>query len=579
MFKKMIGSWTVGKKLYASFGVVLLLLVSIVGISLVEIEKMNQTTQEITEVWMLRSVTASQINYQVEHLIKLDQDVLLEADTTKLKDLDTQVQEQMTSINTDLERYKDTFDASSVDDDQRASLANLTVALADYSKLHTQFMELGQTVNIVAGAGQQTDQVNTLLTDVDASFAVMKVSMDELLKFGIEGGLSKATEAGNVTDHVKWTLYISGIVAILLSLILAAVITLNISKPVRAVSTALKKIAEGDLSQRTIQVRNKDEIGELVGSLNGMIANVRQLMGGIQETSALVAATSEQILNSSEQASQTAERVTETMQEVATGSENQQLSSEETARAMEEMAQGIQRIAEASSEVSDYSSVAVGEAHAGNKQIEQVKLSVNSIHDSVGKAGEQIHLLKARSQDIGQMVDIIRAISTQTNLLSLNAAIEAARAGEHGKGFAVVAGEVRKLAEQSNESAKKITELVAQVIHDTDKSVQLMNVGLVEVGVGLTAVQNAGDAFKRIVRGSEEVASKIQEVAASAEQMSASSEQVSASILEMNLIAKKASEQARTVAESGEEQLASMQEITASASSLSAATQDLNGLA
>lgn len=170
-------------------------------------------------------------------------------------------------------------------------------------------------------------------------------------------------------------------------------------------------------------------------------------------------------------------------------------------------------------------------------------------------------------------------MSEQTNLLALNAAIEAARAGSHGQGFAVVAGEVRKLAEQSAESAQKIAGLVTQVIADTDKSVQLMHVGLEEVGHGISAVTSAGNAFKSIVRSSEEVAGKIQEVAAAAEQMAASSQQVTASATEMNGIAKQASQQAKAVAAYSKEQLVSMEGIAASTAELSNIAQALNDAA
>jgi len=579
MGKRRYLTWTVGNKLYASFGTLLLLLIAMAGISLVEMEKMNRSNREITEVWMLRSVTASQISYQIEHMIGLDKSLLMEREDAKLGSLDTEVLEQMETTLAHLKKYRETLQESKADDQQRAMLANLEAAVNDYGKIHEQFKMFGKTVNIVHGAGNRVSEVNTLLINADRAFASMKTNIDELLDMGITGGLAKADEAARVTRDVRLTLYISGLITILISLGLAGAITRNISLPVRAVSAALRQAAEGDLSQKGLRVKNKDELGELVNSLNGMIARTRALMGDIQQTSFRVADHAKQILSSSEQASQLAESVNDTMQEITVGSQNQQTSSEESARAMDEMAGGVQRIAQASSEVSEYSNIAVEEARAGGMQLEQVKRSVDGIQEAVVKAGNQINLLKVHSQSIGQMVDLIQAISAETNLLALNAAIEAARAGEHGRGFAVVAGEVRKLAEQSNTSADKIIELVQRVAGDTDKSVQLMNAGLSEVSAGMSAVVGAGEAFARIIRSSEEVAGRIQEVAASAEEMSASSEQVSATLADMNNTAHQSAGQARTIADSSEGQLASIQAIAGSAGTLNETAQEMSELA
>lgn len=135
-----------------------------------------------------------------------------------------------------------------------------------------------------------------------------------------------------------------------------------------------------------------------------------------------------------------------------------------------------------------------------------------------------------RSKEIGQIVDTISGIAGQTNLLALNAAIEAARAGEQGRGFAVVAEEVRKLAEQSQEAAKKIAELIGEIQGDTDKAVIAMNEGTREVKTGAEVVNVAGAAFREIAEMVTQVSGQVKEISAALQQMASGSRQVASSV-------------------------------------------------
>ena len=150
------------------------------------------------------------------------------------------------------------------------------------------------------------------------------------------------------------------------------------------------------------------------------------------------------------------EKVAISIQEVSSSAEKQTSSVDKNAESLNELTQGIAHIAESSSNVSDLSLQTIQLAEEGEKAVQSTKEQMNSIHQSVTESNAKIQTLYERSQEISAILDVITGIANQTNLLSLNAAIEAARAGEHGKGFAVVADEVKKLAEQSQSSAKQI---------------------------------------------------------------------------------------------------------------------------
>ena len=172
-------------------------------------------------------------------------------------------------------------------------------------------------------------------------------------------------------------------------------------------------------------------------------------------------------------------------------------------------------------------------------------------------------------------MDTIAGIAGQTNLLALNAAIEAARAGEQGRGFAVVAEEVRKLAEQSQEAAKKIAELIGEIQGDTDKAVVAMNDGTREVKTGAEVVNAAGVAFQEISGLVTQVSSQVKEISAAIQQMASGSQQIVDSVKRIDGLSKTSAGEAQSVSAATEEQLASMEEIAGSSEALSKLAQDL----
>ncbi|MFD2369045.1 methyl-accepting chemotaxis protein [Brevibacillus sp. GCM10020057] len=296
---------------------------------------------------------------------------------------------------------------------------------------------------------------------------------------------------------------------------------------------------------------------ELQGTYRIIESSVKQLQ-----------ATSKQLSRSLQAITQNANHVTKTIQEVASGSENQVRGTEESARAMNEMSVGIQRIAESTSSIAEGAEETNQEARTGNQSIQTAINQMDSIKQSVEKTSVVVKTLGDRSTEITQILNVITGIASQTNLLALNAAIEAARAGEHGRGFAVVADEVRKLAEQSNESANQIAHLIAEIQQETVNAVGAMEEVSQNVNTGLHVVQVAGQAFQRISDAINSISVQLQENSAITEQMSASSQEVTASIIEAASIAKKSTEYSQSVASSSIEQLKALNELTQSSEGL-----------
>lgn len=242
---------------------------------------------------------------------------------------------------------------------------------------------------------------------------------------------------------------------------------------------------------------------------------------------------------------------------------------------MNDMAAGIVKIAETSAHVSEAAREASDQAEQGAAVVEQAVRQMGSIGEGTTRAAEAIERLNSRSKEIEGILDTISQLTSQINLLALNASIEAARAGEHGRGFAVVAGEVKNLAHQSEESAAKIAALIGEIQQDTRHAVEVMNTGNREAQEGISMIEEVRDIFAHILESSRNVAAHILEVSAASEEMSAGSEQVSASVDEMYNIAKLASEDAQKVVEATAEQLQAIQDIARSVEQLNTVTEEL----
>ncbi|WP_246942695.1 methyl-accepting chemotaxis protein [Bacillus pinisoli] len=371
------------------------------------------------------------------------------------------------------------------------------------------------------------------------------------------------------------------LVTILIMIVVAVAITLwftrRIKKRLTNITAALELAGEGDFTS-TVSDKAGDELSDLSNSFNRMAENLRKMMDEVRSNSEQVAASSQQLTASAEQTSKATETITESIQQVASGAEHSTASVEETATALEEVTKGIQSIAENASSISEVGAQTTNKAKSGGELVGQTVQQIHAISRSVNESGEVIKSLDQRSKEIGEITKVISAIAEQTNLLALNAAIEAARAGEHGKGFAVVADEVRKLAEQSQQSSSQISGLIVDIQKDMVRSNQSINQVTVDVHEGLEIIQKTETSFQEILESMEQVAAQIDDMAATAEQISASSEEVTATVAGITKISQDTSMHSQNVAASAEEQLASMEEISASANSLSGLAEDLQKL-
>ena len=361
------------------------------------------------------------------------------------------------------------------------------------------------------------------------------------------------------------------IISIAASWILAGKITGNVTK----LTEQAERLASGDLREQNLTIKSNDEIGQLALAFSKMAENLRNLMKDVAQTAEQLAASSEELTASAEQSAHASVQVATSITEVAQGTEKQSNAVEEASLIVEEMSISIQRVVGNARAVATTSEQAASAASDGNVAIGSAVSQMSTIERTVSGSAEVVAKLGNRSKEIGQIVDTISGIAGQTNLLALNAAIEAARAGEQGRGFAVVAEEVRKLAEQSQQAAKQIAEMINEIQGDTDTAVVAMNNGTREVHIGSEVVNKAGESFKQIEILVETVLNQVREITSSIQKVDAGSNKIVTAIQDINAITKNNSGETQSISAATEEQSASMQEIASSSHALANLAEEM----
>ncbi|MFS0862118.1 methyl-accepting chemotaxis protein [Fredinandcohnia sp. 179-A 10B2 NHS] len=394
------------------------------------------------------------------------------------------------------------------------------------------------------------------------------------------GILGVDIDAANVNDisatvlrtELPGTLIVNTVVILVIISLLTWFVSRKL-KALPAINHAADQFAKGNLliaqeEVMKIKVKGKDEVQEVTESFKHMIQNTIQMIYEIKESSLLLVESTHKINNKMQSITEASDEIRTSIQEVAGATDTQINRSEESVRAIEEMAIGIQRIAEASNDVSYQSGNMNNQVKEGFDDITLINEQINKIKDTVFESSKVIQNLGSQAGEIGTIVGLISSVADQTNLLALNAAIEAARAGEHGRGFAVVSQEVRKLAEESNKSAKLIEDRLTQFKLTIEQAVTNMQEGTEEVEKGTVAVSNTQNKFISILEAVDLVTREIEEVSAVTEEMSAGSEEISASIEEFAALSKNTANYSKNMGESTNKQLESMETISELTTSL-----------
>ena len=553
----------VAAKILQLLAVLLMLIVIVGGVGFQSAQKLAQHSRDMYE----KHLQPIELMAGVRLISKDSEAKLLElmqlSDPGQQQALVKQIDENTKTINQLQEEYQ----KKALDNFEKEKFAELQKELPAYRQARSDIIKM-------ATAGKQQEAF-ALFEVSKPVFAKSLAIRSELSTYNSKSGKELYGEGSAMAALSTKTMIGITLLAFILAGALGMMLARAISAPLNKMLTEVNEIAAGDLKDRPLAVRSRNEIGQLAEAIAKMRGELRRLVVKISDSSGQVAASAEELTATSEQSAQAANQVATAITDIASGAENQVRSVGNATVVIKTMSASIEEVAASTNSVTDAADKTAGTATQGLSAIGKATDQIALIEKTVVGSAEVVAKLGERSKDIGQIVETISAIAGQTNLLALNAAIEAARAGEAGRGFAVVAEEVRKLAEQSETAAKQIAALVEETQQDTQTAVDAMKEGTREVKAGTEMMNNAGQAFKEIAASIDLVSSRVKEISAAIGHMASSSQEVVAAVQDIEKVTKEAAEKTQTISAATEQQSASMEEIASSSTGMAKLAEEL----
>jgi len=352
------------------------------------------------------------------------------------------------------------------------------------------------------------------------------------------------SEAFEPADTLSKNIIVTSLIAMTLMSILASLIgiifAIRITRPIYHTVAMVRDLAEGegDLTQRLDEQR-KDELGLLAKWLNKFISKLQCMVVDINSATSSLASASEEL--------------SVITRETNAGVNEQRTQTDQVATAINEMSATVQEVAKNAENAEVAANNAGEEAIQGTKIVAETTAAINELANEVENAAEVILLLEKDSESIGSVMDVIKSIAEQTNLLALNAAIEAARAGEQGRGFAVVADEVRTLASRTQESTLEIESMIERLQTGTKKAVSVMQNGKERATLSVKHVNNAGASLQAIEASINTITSMNMQIASASEEQAAVAEEINRNVVNISEVADSTSTGAAQTADSSDE--------------------------
>ena len=390
----------------------------------------------------------------------------------------------------------------------------------------------------------------------------------------------KATAQNALKRSIIETVIIM-VVLVILGIIMALIFGGRITKPITMSANQMVRMSNRDFTENDEMVavrklkNHNNEIGDISEALDMMHENIRQLMLHISDTTASVASASEELSASATQSAEASEMVATSCTNVATSCSGQITAVSDASTETDSFVTNMKEFKEAIDRSAEMIKSTNEAAINGAEDMTNATDMMNTIRDSVENSARVVEDLGERLKSIDEFVVTIAEIASQTNLLSLNASIEAARAGEMGKGFAVVASEISKLADESNQAAQKINELIAGIMKNSREAVTAMRQGAEEVVSGSELVNEAGSTFNNIVTMVNSISEESNTMSSIVVQLSGGTDSIARNIHEIEQMSMAVADETSNVSAASQEQTASSYEVAQASDRLAGNAQEL----
>ena len=482
----------IGLRASLSFGVLASLLVIVGMFGLGQMAKLRQSALVIEESWM-PSIENIHDSAAFVASIRLEALRLATTDESRIRDnSQALITRQRTELQTLLDHHKTLLSG----DEEREMLKQLEGNVNAYLTLVAQIVAL-------VDKDQQQDAIDLLNSRLAPQGVILNKSLEDMITFNQSGVETAVDSAAQTYSSAQWIVGSIIVFALIATLLLAWLLTRSITAPLGQALNVARTIAGGDLSQ-PIAVSGKDEPAQLLTALATMQAQLQGTIRGISE--------------SAQQLASAAEEMSSVMEQSTRGLQAQNDEIEQAATAVTEMSAAVDEVAGNAVSSAEASQASDEDSKHGHYQISETISSIQNLVDEVLGASNKAEGLAVQAQDISKVLEVIRGIAGQTNLLALNAAIEAARAGEAGRGFAVVADEVRSLAQRTQDSTEEIEQMITGIQQGTQDTVEALNSSAEHAGQTLQRANSAGTALEKITAAISQISQRNLVIASAAEQ-------------------------------------------------------------
>ncbi|MDL5383264.1 methyl-accepting chemotaxis protein [Aeromonas hydrophila] len=509
---------TIGKKLTAGFAVLGLMMAFIGGFSLLQFGNMNRAAIGFTDSILPAVVRTSTLGETINTLRRYELDVFLVAADPQQRAHYRDLSEQsLQEVARQVKAHDATIWAEDVEERR-----TFDIVKQDWDK----YVALHQRVRLMQDGGQLAEAQQLFMSEGITLYTNLAKSVADLIRINHGYSVNSRAQVVEAFDSAKLSTIIALLLGLGLAAVLSTVLTRQIRDPLVMLARQAQRIASGDLGKGELQewIRGsrfkRDELGQLGAAIDRMQGSLADLVS--------------EIAGSVSQLSSAVEEVSAISEQSATGMARQQSEVSQVATAMNEMQSTVNEVARNTTDAMSAAKDASRTSTQGNQVVRSAISSIEEVSVKIEQAGAVVQQLEQDSNNISMVLDVIRGIAEQTNLLALNAAIEAARAGEQGRGFAVVADEVRSLAQRTQNSTAEISKMIEVLQERTAEAGSAMQLSRQQMQESVGLAREAGSSIDTINGAVTQITDMNTLIATATEEQNAVTEELNRSIVNIH---------------------------------------------